>query len=32
MHNTLSTREELDEAAKVMFEKISSGKIKVENI
>ena len=30
MQQYLSTKEELDEASKIMFEKISSGKIKVE--
>ena len=29
MQQYLSTREELDEASKVMFEKISSGKVKI---
>ena len=30
MQQYLSTREELNEASKIMFEKISSGKVKVE--
>ena len=29
MQQYLSTKEELDEASKVMFEKISSGKVKI---
>ena len=29
MQQYLSTREELDEASKIMFEKISSGKVKI---
>ena len=29
MQQYLSTRKELDEASKIMFEKISSGKIKI---
>ena len=30
MQQYLSTREELDEASKIMFEKIETGKIKIE--
>ena len=30
MQQYLSTKEELDEAAKIMFEKIKSGKVKIE--
>jgi NADPH2:quinone reductase len=29
MQQYLSTKEELDEASKIMFEKISSGKVKI---
>ena len=30
MQHYLSTREEIDEAAKILFEKIGSGKVKIE--
>ena len=30
MQHYLSTREEIDEAAKILFEKVKSGKIKIE--
>ena len=30
MQHYLSTREEIDEAAKILFEKVESGKIKIE--
>ena len=30
MQHYLSTREEIDEAAKILFEKIESGKVKIE--
>jgi len=30
MQHYLSTREEIDEAAKILFEKVGSGKVKIE--